>query len=144
MSMVEEKPEDDLRDSKMLLTRLVELETIITNALGIMAETGEVRPYKKISPKPMNVENMAAKAKVGSIQEVKKSREHKLLPNNEMFFKSNEEDRGEPRMESPDMPEDSQDKDLAAALETALEKLRRAKHTLRVSEEAAFVPSDEA
>ena len=47
-------------------------------------------------------------------------------------------------MESPDMPEDSQDKDLAAALETALEKLRRARHTLEVSEEAAFVPSDEA
>ena len=35
-------------------------------------------------------------------------------------------------------------KDLEAALETALEKLRRYKHTLRVSEEAAFTPSDEA
>ena len=143
MSMVGEKPEDDLRDSRMLLTRLVELETIITNALGLVAETGEERPYKQIKPQPMNVEAMAAKAKAGSIQEVKKSRQQKLLPEH-LFYKSEEEDRGEPRTEDPEMPEDSQDKDLVAALETALEKLRRAKHTLRVSEEAAFVPSDEA
>ena len=108
-----------------------------------MAETGEERPYKQIKPKPMNVESMAAKAKVGSIQEVKKSQEHKLLPEH-LFYKSEEEDRGEPRTEDVEMPEDSQDKDLVAALETALEKLRRAKHPLRVSEEAAFVPSDEA
>lgn len=143
MSMVGEKPEDDLRDSRMLLTRLVELETLITNALGLAAETGEERPYKQIKPQPMNVESMAAKAKAGSIQEVKKSRQHKLLPEH-LFYKSEEEDRGEPRTEDAEMPEDSQDKDLVAALETALEKLRRAKHTLRVSEEAAFVPSDEA
>ena len=49
-----------------------------------------------------------------------------------------------PRTEDSEVPEDSQDKDLEAALETALEKLRRYKHTLKVSEEAAFVPSDEA
>ena len=89
MSMVGEKPEDDLRDNRMLLTRLVELESIITNALGIMAETGEERPYKQIKPKPMDVESMAAKAKAGSIQEVKKSREHKLLPEH-LFYKSTE------------------------------------------------------
>jgi len=143
MSMVDEKPEDDLRDKRMLLTRLVELESIITNALGIMAETGEERPYKEIKPQPMNVESMAAKAKSGSVQEVKKSRQHKLLPEH-MFYKSTEEDRGMPRTEDSEVPEDSQDKDLEAALETALEKLRRYKHTLKVSEEAAFVPSDEA
>lgn len=141
--MIDEKPTDDLRDSKMLLTRLIELESIISNALGIMSENGEERPYKEVKPQPMNVESMAAKAIPGSVQEVKKSRQRKLLPQH-MFYKSEEEDRGEPRAESAEMPEDSQDKDLAAALETALEKLRRAKHTLRVSEEAAFVPSDEA
>ncbi len=143
MSMVGEQPTDDLRDKRMLLTRLVELESIITNALGLMAETGEERPYKQIKPQPMNVESMAAKAKAGSIQEVKKSRGHKLLPEN-LFYKSTEEDRGMPRTEDSEVPEDSQDKDLEAALETALEKHRRYKHTLKVSEEAAFVPSDEA
>jgi len=143
MSMVEETPTDDLRDKRMLLTRLVELEYTITNALGLLAETGEENKYKAIKPKSMDVERMAAKAKAGSVQEVKKSRGQKLLPEH-LFYKSEEEDRGEPRSESVEMPEDSQDKDLVAALETALEKLRRAKHTLRVSEEAAFVPSDEA
>jgi len=143
MSMVDEEPTQDLRDSKMLLSRLVELESIISNALGIAAETGEERPYKKVKPQPVNVENLAAKAIPGSVQEVKKSRDYKLLPEH-MFYKSTEEQRGEPRTEDADLPEDSQDKDLVAALETALEKLRRAKHTLRVSEEAAFVPSDEA
>ena len=34
MSMVGEQPTDDLRDKRMLLTRLVELESIITNAFG--------------------------------------------------------------------------------------------------------------
>ena len=86
---------------------------------------------------------LAAKATVSSVQEVKKSRNIKLLPEH-MFYKSEEEDRGEPRSEGTEVPEDSQDKDLEAALETALEKLRRYKHTLRVSEEAAFTPSDEA
>jgi len=143
MSMVEETPTDDLRDKRMLLTRLVELEYTITNALGLLAETGEENKYKAIKPKSMDVERMAAKAKAGSVQEVKKSRGQKLLPEH-LFYKSEEEDRGEPRSESVEMPEDSQDKDLEAALETALEKLRRYKHTLRVSEEAAFTPSDEA
>ena len=143
MSMIEEKPTDDLRDSRMLLTRLIELETHITNALGLMAETGEERPYKKVKPHLKDVMAMAAKAKPGTISEVKKSRQHKLLPEH-MVYKSKEEERGEPRREDSELPEDSQDKDLVAALETALEKLRRAKHTLRVPEESAFVPSDEA
>ena len=120
MSMVDEEPTQDLRDSKMLLSRLVELESIISNALGIAAETGEERPYKQVKPQPVNVENLAAKAIPGSVQEVKKSRDYKLLPEH-MFYKSTEEERGEPRTEDADLPEDSQDKDLVAALETALE-----------------------
>ena len=112
MSMVEDKPEDDLRDKRMLLTRLVELESIITNALGIKSlRSLKEPPYKEIKPQPMNVESMAAKATAGSVQEVKKSRHHKLLPEH-MIYKSTEEDRGMPRSEDAEVPEDSQDKDL--------------------------------
>ena len=91
--------------------------------------------------KKVNVERLAAKPITKGETMVKRNYESKLMPEN-MTYKA-EPDQEEVRIESEGNAEDSQDKDVEAALETALGKLKRLRHTLTINEDAALTPSDE-
>tara|TARA_R110000803_G_scaffold56289_5_gene113575 strand:+ start:854 stop:1285 length:432 start_codon:yes stop_codon:yes gene_type:complete len=130
--------EDGLREAEVL-TQLSELTKLITNALGY--EPADAQKNEKAG-KQVNVEALAAKTITKQQPElIKYDNSQKLMPEN-MTYKA-EPDQEEVRIESVEPAEDAQDKDLEAALETALSKLKRMKHTLTVNEEAALTPSDE-
>ena len=87
------------------------------------------------------MKRLAAKPITKEQTMVKRNYESKLMPEN-MTYKA-EPDQEEIRIESDGNAEDSQDKDVEAALETALGKLKRLRHTLTINEDAALTPSDE-
>jgi len=136
-----------------LTTRLQELKMIINNALGSESFEAEVNTYKPIKPKQVDVSRLAAKNKGSSPAIAKSPRgSKKLFPEGLMYKAPNFEDEDtEPRDEKPslgdaEMPtdveddepaEDSQDKQLELALETALALLRKKKSTLQVTDSEA-------
>ena len=121
-----------------VLTQLTELTVLLTNALGY--EPADAQKNEKAG-KQVNVERLAAKSITKEQTMVKRNYESKLMPEN-MTYKA-EPDQEETRIESDGNAEDSQDKDVEAALETALGKLKRLRHTLTINEDAALTPSDE-
>ena len=121
-----------------VLTQLTELTVLLTNALGY--EPAEAQKNESAG-KQVNVERLAAKPITKEQTMVKRNYESKLMPEN-MTYKA-EPDQEEIRIESDGNAEDSQDKDVEAALETALGKLKRLRHTLTINEDAALTPSDE-
>jgi len=121
-----------------VLTQLTELTVLLTNALGY--EPADAQKDENAG-KQVNVERLAAKPITKEQTTVKRNYQSKLMPEN-MTYKA-EPDQEEVRVESVAPAEDSQDKDVEAALETALGKLKRLRHTLTVNEEAALTPSDE-
>jgi len=121
-----------------VLTQLTELTVLLTNALGY--EPADAQKNEKAG-KQVNVERLAAKPITKEQTMVKRNYESKLMPKN-MTYKA-EPDQEEIRIESDGNAEDSQDKDVEAALETALGKLKRLRHTLTINEDAALTPSDE-
>ena len=121
-----------------VLTQLTELTVLLTNALGY--EPADAQKNEKAG-KQVNVERLAAKSISKEHTMVKRNYESKLMPEN-MTYKA-EPDQEETRIESDGNAEDSQDKDVEAALETALGKLKRLRHTLTINEDAALTPSDE-
>lgn len=121
-----------------VLTQLTELTVLLTNALGY--EPADAQKNEKAG-KQVNVERLAAKSITKEQTMVKRNYESKLMPEN-MTYKA-EPDQEEIRIESDGNAEDSQDKDVEAALETALGKLKRLRHTLTINEDAALTPSDE-
>lgn len=121
-----------------VLTQLTELTVLLTNALGY--EPADAQKNEKAG-KQVNVERLAAKPITKEQTMVKRNYESKLMPEN-MTYKA-EPDQEETRIESDGNAEDSQDKDVEAALETALGKLKRLRHTLTINEDAALTPSDE-
>ncbi len=121
-----------------VLTQLTELTVLLTNALGY--EPADAQKNEKAG-KQVNVERLAAKPITKEQTMVKRNYESKLMPEN-MTYKA-EPDQEEIRIESDGNAEDSQDKDVEAALETALGKLKRLRHTLTINEDAALTPSDE-
>tara|TARA_R110001592_G_scaffold19887_10_gene81249 strand:+ start:11078 stop:11503 length:426 start_codon:yes stop_codon:yes gene_type:complete len=121
-----------------VLTQLTELTVLLTNALGY--EPADAQKNEKAG-KQVNVERLAAKPITKEQTMVKRNHESKLMPEN-MTYKA-EPDQEEIRIESDGNAEDSQDKDVEAALETALGKLKRLRHTLTINEDAALTPSDE-
>jgi len=120
------------------LTQLTELTVLLTNALGY--EPADAQKNENAGKK-VNVERLAAKPITKEQKLVKRNYESKLMPEN-MTYKA-EPDQEEIRIESGGNAEDSQDKDAEAALETALGKLKRLRHTLTINEDAALTPSDE-
>jgi len=121
-----------------VLTQLTELTVLLTNALGY--EPADKQKDEKAG-KQVDVERLAAKTITKQINLIRREYETKLMPEN-MTYKA-EPDEEEIRIESDGNAEDSQDKDVEAALETALGKLKRLKHTLTINEDAALTPSDE-
>lgn len=121
-----------------VLTQLTELTVLLTNALGY--EPADAQKNEKAG-KQVNVERLAAKPITKEQTMVKRNYESKLMPEN-MTYKA-EPDQEEIRIESDGNAEDSQDKDVETALETALGKLKRLRHTLTINEDAALTPSDE-
>lgn len=121
-----------------VLTQLSELTVLLTNALGY--KPADAQKNEKAG-KQVNVERLAAKPITKEQTMVERSYDSKLMPEN-MTYKA-EPDEEEIRIESDGNAEDSQDKDVEAALETALGKLKRLKHTLTIDEDAALTPSDE-
>tara|TARA_R100000544_G_C2211447_1_gene52193 strand:+ start:395 stop:817 length:423 start_codon:yes stop_codon:yes gene_type:complete len=121
-----------------VLTQLTELTVLLTNALGY--EPADKQKDEKAG-KQVDVERLAAKTINKQINLIRREYEAKLMPEN-MTYKA-EPDQEEVRIESDGNAEDSQDKDVEAALETALGKLKRLKHTLTINEDAALTPSDE-
>ena len=120
------------------LTQLTELTVLLTNALGYKPADAQ---KNENAGKKVNVERLAAKPITKEQTLVKRNYESKLMPEN-MTYKA-EPDQEEIRIESEGNAEDSQDKDVEAALETALGKLKRLRHTLTINEDAALTPSDE-
>jgi len=139
MSKKEEMIADnaDIRSAEVL-TQLTELTVLLTNALGY--EPADAQKDEKAG-KQVNVERLAAKPITKEQTMVKRNYQSKLMPEN-MTYKA-EPDEEEIRIESEGNAEDSQDKDVEAALETALGKLKRLRHTLTINEDAALTPSDE-
>lgn len=127
----------DIRSAEVL-TQLTELTVLLTNALGY--EPADAQKNEKAG-KQVNVERLAAKPITKEQTMVKRNYQSKLMPEN-MTYKA-EPDQEEVRIESEGNAEDSQDKDVEAALETALGKLKRLRHTLTINEDAALTPSDE-
>jgi len=127
----------DIRSAEVL-TQLTELTVLLTNALGY--EPADAQKDEKAG-KQVNVERLAAKPITKEQTMVKRNYQSKLMPEN-MTYKA-EPDEEEIRIESEGNAEDSQDKDVEAALETALGKLKRLRHTLTINEDAALTPSDE-
>jgi len=127
----------DIRTAEAL-TQLTELTILLTNALGY--EPAKEQKTESAGKK-VNVERLAAKAITKGETLVKRNYNQKLMPEN-IVYKA-EPDQEEVRVESVAPAEDSQDKDLEAAILSALSKLNRMKHTLEVPEEAALTPSDE-
>jgi hypothetical protein len=121
-----------------VLTQLTELTVLLTNALGY--EPADAQKNEKAG-KQVDVERLAAKPITKQSNSVGRHYNNKLMPEN-MTYKA-EPDQEEIRIESEGNAEDSQDKDAEAALETALGKLKRLKHTLTINEDAALTPSDE-
>lgn len=121
-----------------VLTQLTELTVLLTNALGY--KPADAQKNEKAG-KQVDVERLAAKPITKGNSLVKRNYQNKLMPEN-MTYKA-EPDAEEVRVESVDEAPDSQDNDAEAALETALGKLKRLKHTLTVGEEEALTPSDE-
>ena len=120
------------------LTQLTELTVLLTNALGY--EPADAQKNEKAG-KQVNVERLAAKSITKQDSLIPRNYTNKLMPKN-MTYKA-EPDQEEIRIESEGNAEDSQDKDVEAALETALGKLKRLRHTLTINEDAALTPSDE-
>jgi len=120
------------------LTQLTELTVLLTNALGY--EPADAQKNEKAG-KQVNVERLAAKPITKQDSLIPRNYTNKLMPEN-MTYKA-EPDQEEIRIESEGNAEDSQDKDVEAALETALGKLKRLRHTLTINEDAALTPSDE-
>ena len=127
----------DIRSAEVL-TQLTELTVLLTNALGY--EPADAQKDEKAG-KQVNVERLAAKPITKEQTMVKRNYQSKLMPEN-MTYKA-EPDEEEIRIESQGNAEDSQDKDVEAALETALGKLKRLRHTLTINEDEALTPSDE-
>ena len=127
----------DIRSAEVL-TQLTELTVLLTNALGY--EPADAQKDEKAG-KQVNVERLAAKPITKEQTMVKRNYQSKLMPEN-MTYKA-EPDEEEIRIESEGNAEDSKDKDVEAALETALGKLKRLRHTLTINEDAALTPSDE-
>jgi len=127
----------DIRSAEVL-TQLTELTVLLTNALGY--EPADAQKDEKAG-KQVNVERLAAKPITKEQTMVKRNYQSKLMPEN-MTYKA-EPDEEEIRIESEGNAEDSQDKDVEAALETALGKLKRLRHTLTINEDEALTPSDE-
>lgn len=126
-----EKEELDLTERReTMLSTLVELETIISNALGKLAE-GENVNLKIPKPEKVDVERLAAKPMTTGTPEEFKLAKQKLLPNN-LMYKAPALEEGVTPVEPVEPAEDSQDKDLTAALEVALEKLRNIKYTAKI------------
>tara|TARA_R100001510_G_scaffold57479_1_gene65689 strand:- start:2451 stop:2861 length:411 start_codon:yes stop_codon:yes gene_type:complete len=125
-----------------MLSTLNELETLINNALGSLAEEVEIREGKIPKPQKVDVERLAAKPKTtGTPEAYTPVKKQKLMPENMMYKAPALEEGGDAPVETPTTPMDSQDKDVEAALETALEKLKRFKHTLKVDAKDATQPS---
>lgn len=120
------------------LTQLTELTVLLTNALGY--EPADSQKNEKAG-KQVNVERLAAKPITKQDSIIPRNYTNKLMPEN-MTYKA-EPDQEEIRIESEGNAEDSQDKDVEAALEAALGKLKRLRHTLTINEDAALTPSDE-
>ena len=127
----------DIRSAEVL-TQLTELTVLLTNALGY--EPADAQKDEKAG-KQVNVERLAAKPITKEQTMVKRNYQSKLMPEN-MTYKA-EPDEEEIRIESEGNAEDSQDKDVEAALETALGKLKRLRHTLTINEDEALTSSDE-
>lgn len=121
-----------------VLTQLSELTVLLTNALGY--EPADAQKNEKAG-KQVNVERLAAKPITKEQTIIGRNYDSKLMPEN-MTYKATPDEEEVP-VESVAPAEDSQDMDAAAALETALGKLKRLRHTLTVPEEAALTPSDE-
>ena len=125
-----------------LLSQLNELETIITNALGALTESVEIRDNKIPKPQKVDVERLAAKPYTTGMPEkftpVKKS---KLMPNN-MLYKAPALDEGEdPPVEPVEEPQDAQEKEVASALEDALRQLEKLKYTHSIDAADAMQPT---
>lgn len=136
-----------------LKTRLQELETVINNALGSEDFKAEVKTYKPIKPKVIDVTKLAAKNTSSSPSIAKSPRGNKKLIPEGLLYKEPrfEEEDTEPREDKPSMgesempanieddepAEDSQEKQLELALETVLALLRKKKSTLQVADSEA-------
>ena len=129
---LEQLEEDPAAKIATLVSKLKEQVYLISNALGdTEAKEGK---GKDVSGK-LNLKKVTQTA--SKPLTVTKQSNQKLMPNH-MLYK----DEDAP-VEEVEEAEDSHDKDLEAVLEGALEALKRYKHTLQVSEEAATMPIDE-
>jgi len=124
-----------------MLSTLNELETVITNALGSLIGAAEIMDGKIPKPQKVDVERLAAKPMTTGTPEEFKLKKQKLMPENLMYKAPALEEGEETPVEPPTSPEDSQDKDVEAALETALEKLKRFKHSLSIPAADAMQPT---
>ena len=140
-----DKPEFSLYAEMM--TTLQELETLINNALGSEHFEAEVNTHKPIKAKVVDVERLAAKPIDKTPTIAKSPRSRKLMPENLIYKDEETEPREDPpEMGDAEMPanvedsepvEDSQEKQLELALETALALLRKKKNTLSVIDSEA-------
>jgi|MDSZ01.2.fsa_nt_gb hypothetical protein len=136
------KETQDMTEKRKVYSRLVELETLLTNALGALTESVEIRSGKIPKPKKVNVESLVAKPTKGAPTETVYKGKNKLMPNNEAFYKAPAFDEsGEAPVEPPTQPEDSQDKEIEAALTTALEALEKFRGTLSIEAADAMQPT---
>ena len=117
-----------------LLTSLNEQIYHITNALGLPDKVEDGAGKEKKGGKL----NLAAIERAGNQPiKVEKQQRQNLMPQH-MIYK----DEDAP-VESTQVPEDSQDKELESKLETALEALKRYKNTLSVPLNDVQIPTDE-
>jgi hypothetical protein len=117
-----------------LLTSLNEQIYHITNALGLPDKVEDGAGKEKKGGKL----NLAAIERAGNQPiKVEKQQRKNLMPQH-MIYK----DEDAP-VEDTQVPEDSQDKELESKLETALEALKRYKHTLSVPLNDVQIPTDE-
>ena len=136
------KETDDLTQKETVYHRLVELESLITNALGALVESTTIANTKIPKPKKVDVSRLAAKPYTTGTPETFKKSGQKLMPNNDMLYKEPAFDEsGDPPVEPVSTPEDSQSKDVAASIEQTLEKIRRLKHTLEIEAADAMQPT---
>ena len=69
-----------------MLSTLNELETLINNALGSLAEEVEIREGKILKPQKVDVERLAAKPKTtGTPEAYTPVKKQKLMPENMMY-----------------------------------------------------------
>jgi len=136
------KETEDLTQKETVYSRLVELETLVTNALGALVESANAQAYKTVKPKKTDVERLAARPYTKGLPEAFKKGTPSLMPKNDMLYKEPAFDEsGDAPVEPPTAPEDSQSKDVAASIEQTLEKIRRLKHTLEVEAADAMQPT---